>query len=177
MIEVGSGYSSLLTADVNRRFLNNELALTCIEPYPAPFLLEGVPGMSELIESQVQDVPLSTFERLQSGDILFIDSSHVSKTGSDVNTIYFDIIPRLKRGVLIHIHDIFLPADYPKEWVIDEKRCWNEQYLLRALLMFSHAFEVVFGCAYAAYQHADWVKKALGGELYGGGSLWIRKII
>lgn len=176
MIEIGSGFSSLLTADVNRRFLHHQLELTCIEPYPRPFLIEGVPGIRSLLQSKVEEVPLSVFTNLQAGDILFIDSSHVSKTGSDVNYICFDILPRLQAGVVIHIHDIFLPADYPKEWVLGEWRSWNEQYVVRALLMFSTAFEVLFGCHYAVYRHAELVKQALGGELYGGGSLWIKKL-
>lgn len=177
MIELGSGYSSLLTADVNRRFLNQALNFICIEPYPPEFLTDKVSGVTRLFPNKVEELPLSTFASLQSDDILFIDSSHVSKTGSDVNFIYFEILPRLAPGVIIHIHDIFLPADYPKEWVIDEGRSWNEQYIVRALLMFSNTFEVVFGCYYAASQHTAWVKQALGGECYGGGSLWIRKVL
>lgn len=175
MIEIGSGFSSLLTADVNRRFLNGNLELTCIEPYPRDFLRKGVVGISSLVERRVQDVPLETFAALEAGDILFIDSSHVAKTGSDVNFIYFEILPRLREGVLIHIHDIFLPHDYPKNWVLDIGLNWNEQYLVRALLMYSSAFEVLFGCAYAAARFPELVRQALGGELYGGGSLWLRK--
>ena len=127
IIEIGSGYTSLLTADVNRRFFKKELEFTCIEPYPSKFLLNGVSGISRLIAKKVEDLPLSTFSNLQSGDILFIDSSHVSKTGSDVNYLFFEVIPRLPEGVLIHIHDIFLPAEYPKTWILNEGRSWNEQ--------------------------------------------------
>ena len=77
------------------------------------------------------------FEKLEAGDVLFIDSSHVAKTGSDVNYLFFEVLPRLRRGVRVHVHDIFLPIEYPRDWVIDENRSWNEQYVLRALLMFS----------------------------------------
>ena len=94
-----------------------------------------------------------------------------------MNHIYFEIIPRLAAGVLVHIHDIFLPFDYPKVWAIEQSRCWNEQYLVQALLMYSNAFEVVFGCAYAASRHAELIRSALRGELLSGGSLWIRKIL
>jgi Methyltransferase domain len=176
MIEIGSGFSSLLTADVNRRFLNSQLEFTCIEPYPRNFLLTGIAGISHLIQSKVQDVPLSSVTNLQSGDILFIDSSHVCKTGSDVNHIYFEILPRLPVGVFIHIHDIFLPYEYPKHWVIDDCRSWNEQYLVRALLMYTQAFEVIFGCNFAFHKYPELVSKVLNGDLYGGGSLWLRKI-
>lgn len=175
MIEIGSGFSSLLAADVNRRFLDLNMIFTCIEPYPRDFLRAGVPGISSLIERRVQDVPVEMFDSLENGDILFIDSSHVSKTGSDVNHIYFQILPRLPAGVLIHIHDMFLPSDYPKEWVLDYGFSWNEQYLVQALLMYSEGVEVLFGCAYAQYCLPDLLRESLGGELYGGGSLWLRK--
>ena len=175
-LEVGSGYSTLLAADVNLRFLDGKMDITCIEPYPRPFLIRGFPGLGRLVRQKVQDIPLAEFESLESGDVLFIDSSHVSKTGSDVNFLYFEVLPRLKPGVLIHIHDISLPLDYPREWVIDENRSWNEQYLLRALLMYSSAFEVIFSCNYAYQRFPDLVRSALGdpdGEGFGGGSIWI----
>jgi len=178
MIEVGSGFSSLLTADVNRRFLNNSCSFQCIEPYPREFLTNGVEGMSELIVQKVQEVPLKVFETLNKGDILFVDSSHVCKTGSDVNYLYFDVLPRLKSGVMIHVHDIFLPFEYMKEWVLDENRSWNEQYLLRALLMYSKAFRVFFGCFYAYQKFPELVTQALGlpsGKGFGGVSFWLTK--
>ena len=100
----------------------------------------------------------------------------MAKTGSDVNFLYFDVFPRLRPGVRIHIHDIFLPCDYPKEWVLNENRSWNEQYVLRALLMFSTRFRVLFGSFFAFRYLPDLVSVAieLGDRpLYGGGSLWI----
>jgi len=178
LIEIGSGYSSLLTADVNQRFLNGSCNFQCIEPYPRDFLVAGVAGISELITRKVQDVPLNMFEKLQRGDILFIDSSHVCKTGSDVNFLYFEVLPRLKSGVMIHIHDIFLPFEYPMEWVLDENRSWNEQYLLRALLMYSDTFRVFFACYYASEEFPELVSKALdlpSGLGFGGGSFWLEK--
>lgn len=147
MIEIGSGYSTLLSADVNQRFLDGALELTCIEPYPRPFLTrrDGPPGVRRLIRERVERVGLSWFAELQRGDVLFIDSSHVAKTGSDVNYLYFEVLPRLAAGVRIHIHDIHLPHEYPPDWVIGENRSWNEQYLVRALLMYSTHFRVLFG--------------------------------
>jgi hypothetical protein len=127
----------------------------------------------------VQDVDPQLFDELDSGDVLFIDSSHVAKTGSDVNHLCFEVLPRLRCGVRIHFHDIFLPADYPKPWVLDENRSWNEQYVVRALLMFSSVFRVLFGSSYAFAAHAEALREALGepgGAYYGGGSLWIEKI-
>lgn len=179
VIEVGSGFSSLLMADVNRRFLNGKCHITCIEPFPRPFLKEGVQGITELIVRKVQDVSLSVFETLVAGDVLFIDSSHVSKTGSDVNYLYFEVLPRLKPGVKIHIHDIFLPNEYLKNWVLTERRSWNEQYMLRALLMYSTAFRVCFGNSFAFATMPELVKDALSlpkGHAFGGGSIWIERI-
>lgn len=177
LLEVGSGFSTLLAADIKRRFLGNAMELVCIEPYPRPFLRAGIDGVDRLIERKVQDVPLHEFERLDAGDLLFIDSSHVAKTDSDVNFLYFEVLPRLASGVHIHIHDIRLPHDYPRDWVLTENRSWNEQYLLRALLMNSTAFAVEFGCSYAESRFPDLVRAALAnGHCYGGGSFWIRKI-
>jgi hypothetical protein len=176
VIEVGAGFSTLLLDDVNRRFFDGAIDVSCIEPYPRAFLKKL--DTCTLIEQKVQDVAMDTFDALDAGDILFIDSSHVSKTGSDVNFLYFEVLPRLKPGVLVHIHDIFLPQDYPRAWVIDGRRSWNEQYLVRALLMFSVAFRIVFGCNYAFLRYPDLVRSALvldGGAAFGGGSLWIRK--
>ena len=179
MIEVGSGFSTLLAADINRRFLDSAVEITCIEPFPRAFLRSGVPGVARLIEDKVQNVALREFEALQRGDILFIDSSHVAKTGSDVNYLYFDVLPRLRPGVRIHIHDIFLPHEYMHQWVVTENRSWNEQYLLRALLMFSSAFRVLFGCNYAHSRFPELVRDALalpGGRAFGGGSFWIERV-
>ncbi|MGW6443648.1 class I SAM-dependent methyltransferase [Lentzea sp. NPDC055074] len=179
MIEVGSGFSSLLVADVNRRFLDNSLKFTCVEPYPRAFLNDGLDGISRLIQAKVQDVPMSVFEELEAGDILFIDSSHVAKTGSDVNHLYFEVIPRLRPGVRIHIHDIFLPAEYPHDWVITENRSWNEQYLVRAFLMYNKDFRVLYGSAYAHHRHENLVADALqlpGRRSFGGGSLWLERV-
>jgi methyltransferase family protein len=178
LIEVGCGFSSLLIADINRRYLGGSLDVTCIEPYPRPFLTAGVPGISRLVQAKVQDVPLEMFGMLESGDILFVDSSHVVKTGSDVNFLYFEVIPRLRSGVRVHIHDIFLPQEYPKEWVLGENRSWNEQYLLRALLMFNSQFRVLFGTAYAYWRWPDLVDRAMavaGRRSLLGGSMWIQR--
>lgn len=174
MVEVGSGFSSLLTADVNRRFLDAEMEFTCIEPYPRPFLTAGVPGITDVIVERVERVGLEPFTGLESGDVLFIDSSHVTKTGNDVNFLYFQVLPRLEPGVLVHIHDIFFPDDYPKTWVLEQGRSWNEQYLVQALLMFSDGFEVVFGSHCATRFFPEVVESLFSGS-YGGGSLWIRR--
>ncbi len=179
LIEVGSGYSSLLIADVNRRFLGGATEFTCIEPRPKPFLRRGVEGITRVVEERVERLGTSLFTALEPGDILFIDSSHVAKTGSDVNFLVFDVLPRLRAGVLIHFHDVFLPFEYPQDWVLKRGRSWNEQYVVRALLMHSTAFRVVFACHYAQYRFTDLLRAALAhprGMTYGGGSFWIERI-
>jgi hypothetical protein len=179
VIEVGSGYSTLLMADINQRFLSGSTRIRCIEPYPPAFLTPLPSGIAELVRSRVQDVPLEVFSELAAGDVLFIDSSHVSKIGSDVNHLMFEIIPRLPAGVRIHFHDIFLPFEYPREWVLDLGLYWNEQYLVRALLTLNARFRIVFGSTYASRMHTRDVCTALSltpGSVYGGGSLWIEKL-
>ncbi len=177
MIEVGSGFSSLVTADVNRRILGQSLDFICVEPYPRQFLIDGVDGISRLICSKVEDLPLTFFDILDTGDILFIDSSHVSKTGSDVNYIFFNILPLLKKGVFVHIHDIFLPDEYPKRWVIEECRNWNEQYILRAFLSFNTDWKIIWMAHYMGLHHTNAVQKAFPRFPNGaGGSFWIERI-
>lgn len=178
IIEVGSGYSSLLMADINHRFLDDRMKICCIEPYPRPFLRKPIAGLDRVIEERVQEVSPSLFDGLEAGDVLFIDSSHVCKTGSDVNELFLEVMPRLRPGVRIHVHDVFLPAEYPREWVIEDNRSWNEQYLLRAMLTHSNGFRVLFGSNYAHMKFADRVGAALrlpSGRAFGGGSFWIER--
>jgi hypothetical protein len=181
IIEVGSGYSSLLIADVNRRFLGGGIDVTCIDPYPRAFLKSPGNDIGRLIERQVQQVSLAEFRRLGAGDILFIDSSHVAKTGSDVNYLLFDVLPTLAPGARVHVHDIFLPHDYLQDWVLKENRSWNEQYVLRALLMYASAtFRVEFACTYAFHAFPELVIAALGHPKrhgFGGGSFWFTKLV
>lgn len=178
MIEIGSGYSSLITADVNKRILNNQLNFYCIEPYPRQFLLDGVAGITQLIQKKVEDIEQTFFDCLNDGDILFIDSSHVSKIGSDVNFLFFEIIPRLKKGVIVHIHDILLPDEYPKSWAIEQGRNWNEQYLLRAFLQFNSDWEVMWSTCFMQTRYSEKIQAVFPRftVLGGGGSFWIRRI-
>lgn len=178
VIEVGCGWSSLVTARVNRECLDGAIEFTCIEPYPPDFLLGGVEGISRLITSPVEEVPVDQFLVLQARDVLFIDSSHTVKTGGDVTFLLHEVLPRLAPGVVVHIHDIFLPWDYPQEWVF-AGRAWNEQYAVRAFLTFNSAFEILLGVAWMSHFRSDVLASALPDlpEKYrdGGGSLWIRR--
>ena len=146
IIEVGSGYSSAATLDTNELFFDGAIKCTFIEPYPdllLSLMKKGDEDRVTIISSKLQNVSLNVFSELSAGDILFIDSTHVSKTNSDVNYVFFELLPFLAEGVYIHIHDITFPFEYPKEWVY-EGRAWNEAYLLRAFLQYNSAFEIVF---------------------------------
>ncbi len=135
LIEVGSGYSSCAAMDTNDRFLDGAVECTFIEPFPNTLLSLLGPNdryREHIVATPVQDVPQELFSRLEANDILFVDSSHVAKMGSDVNDCFFRILPALRSGVVIHVHDIFYPFEYPPESIVDEKRSWNEACLLRA---------------------------------------------
>jgi predicted O-methyltransferase YrrM len=181
IIEVGSGHSSAVMIDTNERFLNNSVNLTFIEPYPErlySLLKDSDKTRNRIYELPIQQVPLSTFEELQAGDFLFVDSSHVSKTGSDVNFIFFEILPRLKSGVIIHFHDVFTPMEYPKSWVM-KKDVWfgfNEIYILRAFLMYNPEFEIIMFNTFLEEHHEAWFRNNMPLCLENkGGSIWLRK--
>lgn len=149
VIEVGTGFSTYLiasTLQINSFEESYRSDYLAIDPFPNKIIRNGFPGLSKLIEYKVQEVPVNEFQSLEENDLLFIDSSHVLKIGSDVHYEYLELLPRLKKGVIVHIHDIFLPSEYPKEWILRRYRFWNEQYLLQAFLQFNTNFEVLFSC-------------------------------
>jgi hypothetical protein len=119
--------------------------LVTIDPYPDRFPQKALSDRVHLITQNIQDVDLDVFLSLQSGDFLFLDSSHVVGIGSDCVREYLEIVPRVADGVIIHAHDIFIPADYPREAVLHNLAFWSEQYLLQALLTFNPRFEVLWG--------------------------------
>lgn len=178
IIEIGSGYSSCVTLDTNELFFENKIKCSFIEPYPVllkSLLKEEDFQNINLLETKVQNVPLRIFQELKAGDILFIDSTHVAKVNSDVNYIFFNILPNLAKGVLIHFHDIFYPFEYPEKW-IREGRNWNEIYLLRAFLEYNNVFSIQFFNSYMAQFHIDKFQRYL--PLYvknTGGAIWLEK--
>lgn len=178
IIEVGSGFSSCMTLDTNEFFFNGSINTTFIEPYPELFfslIKEQDKEKVKTIPSRLQDVSLSEFEKLKSNDILFIDSTHVSKINSDVNYIIFKILPRLAPGVYIHFHDIFFPFEYPKPWIY-EGRAWNEAYLLKAFLQYNNSFRIVVMNTYMQRYYNKFFEENLPLCLKNrGGSIWIRK--
>lgn len=161
--EIGSGYSTLLTrqaAEVNAA-QGHPCAITVFDPYPSPLLTRATSSPVTVRAEPAQRIPLGTFDVLEEGDILFIDSSHVVTIGSDVRRLILEVIPRLKPGVLVHVHDLFLPADYPRYWVKTRLRFWNEQYLVQAFLAFNARFQVVWGSHYMALRHPDALAAAI----------------
>ncbi len=178
VIEVGSGFSSAAMLDTSERFLQNSVQFTFIDPdlstLQALWREEDAANVTTL-GMRVQDVPLPLFETLQSGDILFVDSSHVTKTGSDVNRLLLEVIPRLASNVYVHIHDIQYPFEYPRPWVY-EGRAWNEVYLVRAFLEFNDAFEIMLFPSYLALFHKDLLMRTMPLVTENApGSLWLRR--
>lgn len=178
IIEVGSGYSSAATLDTNELFFGNSIECTFIEPYTdllLSLMKEGDRKRVKIIPAKLQDVGLDVFSSLATGDILFIDSTHVSKIGSDVNYVFFEILPSLADGVYIHMHDILFPFEYPKKWVY-EGRAWNEAYLLRAFLQYNGAFEIVFYFNFLRHFYHERLVAGMPLTLNNaGGSIWLRK--
>ena len=174
VIEVGSGFSSLVLGDAVAR--NGRGTLVCVEPFPREFLRKGFAGLETLIEKNVQDIELEFFLQLEAGDILFIDSSHTVKIGGDVNYLFLEVLPRLKPGVLVHVHDIFLPFEYRRDWVLEEFRFWTEQYLLQAFLTFNSEFEVLLANYYLTEHHQEQLKAVFPSlSRWIGGSFWMRR--
>jgi predicted O-methyltransferase YrrM len=180
IVEIGSGFSTLITIKALEK---NKLedpaytaAHTCIEPYEMPWLEKTG---ATIIRKKVEDTGNSFARSLEAGDILFIDSSHIIRPQGDVLFELLELLPLLNPGVLVHIHDIFTPKDYPDHWIFQQHRMWNEQYLLEAFLSMNQEYEVIGAVNYLAHHY--------GAALYAAspvfarrperepGSFWIRK--
>jgi predicted O-methyltransferase YrrM len=179
IIEVGSGHSSCAMLDVNELFFDNSVECTFIEPQPE--LLRSLLSSQDLEriqlrEERLQEIPLDLFAQLQANDILFIDSSHVAKIDSDVNHIFFRILPMLESDVFIHLHDIFYPFEYPLDWVY-EGRAWNEAYLLRAFLQYNQQFEIQLFNTFIDWFHKEkYFRDMPLVQKNTGGSIWLKKL-
>jgi Methyltransferase domain len=176
-VEVGSGWSSALVLDTKDHYLST-LDTTFIEPFPErlqSLLRQNDLRETRIIQLPVQEVESGVFEELESGDVLFIDSTHVSKVGSDVNYLFFDVLPRVAPGVWIHFHDIGYPFEYPPEWIY-EGRSWNEAYLLRALLTESPVWEIELWVPCLQRLRGEQLKGALPPDTpFDGASIWVRR--
>jgi predicted O-methyltransferase YrrM len=183
VLEIGSGFSSLVMLDTNERFFADRIDLTFVEPNAERLLSRLRPGdarLARVVERRVQDVELALFRELEAGDILFVDSSHVSKVGSDLNHLLFTVLPELAPGVLVHFHDVPYPFEYPQEWV-GYGFAWNEAYLLRAFLQYNGEFRIRLWNSYLALAHADLLEERMplcttpiGFGV--GGSLWLERV-
>ncbi|MEJ0075829.1 MAG: class I SAM-dependent methyltransferase [Alphaproteobacteria bacterium] len=178
LIEIGSGYSSVCSFDTVERYLDSRAQLTFVEPYAG--LLKAVLGEAaarvQIIEKPVQEVPLELFQELEAGDVLFIDSTHVLRTGSDVCFELLEVLPRLARGVIVHFHDMFWPFEYPSEWVVKENRSWNELYAVRAFLINNSNWNILFFNNYLAWLEQDMIERTFPAFLRNsGGALWLQR--
>lgn len=178
IVEVGSGYSSCVALDTIDLFLDRSVEMTCIEPYPESLRSLLHPGDEERIELlpvAAQDVSLDVFRKLRRNDILFIDSTHVVKIGSDVNRLIFEVLPVVASGVYVHFHDVFHPFEYLQGWV-QEGRVWGEAYLLRAFLQYYSDFEIVLFNTFLEEHHRALFEHDFQLCLENpGGSIWIRR--
>lgn len=178
IIEVGSGFSSAVILDTVEKFFDQPIEITLIEPYPDRLLSVLEPHDQEriqIINKEVQDIPTEFFTSLEQGDLLFIDSSHVVKCGSDVQFIMFEIIPKLSVGVFVHFHDIFFPFEYPAAWLA-KGRYWNENYFLRAFLANNNQWDISFFNTYVAFAFKDFLEEKMPLCLKNpGGSIYIQK--
>lgn len=179
IIEVGSGFSSAVILDTLERFGTKPTALSFIEPYPDrlhKLLRASDEKKATILSKRVQDTPLEFFSQLGPGDLLFIDSSHVLKTGSDLQYMLFDVLPRLPVGVYVHFHDIFSTFEYPENWVVQWGWYWNEAYFLRAFLAHNDAWEVYLFSNYVRLRFEDYLAAKMPLCLKDrGGSLYLRK--
>jgi len=180
VIEIGSGFSSAIMMDTNDLYLDKSVDFTFIEPHPKRFysMVKSDPASNyRIVEKKVQDVPLELFKGLAKGDILFVDSSHIAKIGSDVVQIFSNILPVLVPGVIVHFHDIPWPFEYPRYWLMNGAS-WNEAYFLKAFLQFNNSFEILFFNSFMIEFYPDEIKNQMPGLLDSLGlSIWLRKTL
>ena len=183
IIEIGAGNSTLVSARASLFNKENgvDTQLISIEPYPKQYLSDGFDGLKKLIVKKVENIGVDFFDQLEDRDILFIDSSHVLRVGNDVYSLFLEVLPRLKKGVIVHIHDIFLPYNYPNYWVLNKLAFMTEQYILQAFLSCNKAFEVLYANYFMSKEfpqktNSVFIKPDGYTEENHGGSFWIRRI-
>jgi len=178
VIEIGGGFSSAVMLDTADEH-GLQTRFTVVDPFPntlRALILPRDENNVEIIEKPVQDVDLALFSTLSEDDILFIDSTHVLKTQSDVCREFFGIMPILKRDVLIHLHDIFYPFEYPRSWIFDARYSWNELYGLRLFLMYNKRFECIFFNNMFGKLEEQTIRRTCPIYIENiGGSFWMRK--
>lgn len=183
VVEIGSGFSTRIAARAveRNRTGGSPAELVCVEPFPQPRLTDARLPIT-LVQERVERIGLDLFDALQSNDILFIDSSHVAKFGGDVCREFLEILPRLRPGVWVHVHDIFFPHDYPAAWLIERRQAWNEQYILEAFLSFNTAFTPACSLHWLWSEHRDALQMAWPEAIVnahgpqGPASFWMRRV-
>ena len=170
IVEIGSGFSSLVALEALQK--NEQGSLTTIEPFPRPFL-ENNPTI-KLVRRKAQEIDVDFLNAsLQDGDILFIDSTHTVKTGSDCLHIFLRLLPHIKRNIIVHVHDIFLPYGIPREWQLEKQIFWTEQFLLMALLTDNPKADLLYSGIYNVDYHRERMDKLMAGKFpAGGSSVW-----
>jgi len=171
VVEVGSGFSTLVALLAFEK--NGGGEIWCVEPFPHPLLKERRDRIN-LVEEPVQNLAPDFFNSiLADGDILFIDSTHTVKSGSDCLHLYLRVLPGIAKDIYVHAHDICLPYPMPMNRVLEKRRHWTEQYLLYAYLLDNPKVEVLFGSFYNKLRFRDLMHKFMDGKRgAGGGSFW-----
>ena len=182
VVEVGSGFTSALALDAID-FYNLDTECVFVDPYPelARKVVGDLSPRHTIIPRPVQNMDLSVIARLKESDILFIDSSHIVKTGSDVHFELSEILPRLQPGVIVHFHDIFYPFEYPIDWVIKDNKSWNELYFIHSFLQYNSQFEIIYFNDYFSKEHGSLIDEFASAQaarirLNPGGGLWLRRL-
>jgi len=172
VVEIGAGFSTLVAMDAIAK--NGTGEITCVEPFPRAFLEKTDKILLKKMPAQEITVEwLNSY--LCDGDVLFIDSTHTVKTGSDCLHIYLRLLPYLKHDVYVHAHDIYLPFGMPKDWLLDQHIYWTEQYLLLAFLLDNPKTEFLFGSSYHKWANEKLLSEFMHGRaMPGGGSFWFR---
>lgn len=172
VIEIGSGFSTLVAIEALHK--NETGEIVCIEPFPRAFLVQR--DDIDLLQKPAQSISVEWLNnQLCDGDILFIDSTHTIKTGSDCLHIYLRLLPYIKRNIYVHVHDVFLPFGLPKEWLLDHQIYWTEQYLLLAFLLDNPKASFLFGSTYHKWANKDLLEDFMHGRAQaGGGSFWFK---
>ena len=180
-IEIGGGWTSLIAMHALAH--NRKEGVNCrhilIEPYPRPYFVEHASFelADEFIKRPIQEVSLDYFKTMSANDIVFIDTSHIMKYGSDVNYLYFHIIPLIGSGCYVHIHDIFIPSDYPEYWIIQNDMFYSEQYLVMAFIMYNHDFQITLAAQYLSQKYHGKLESLFTRfePNFSPGSLWLQR--
>lgn len=175
IIEVGCGNSTAVALDEAEAAGIPDVEITCIDPFPRALqqmLRQGDACRISIVARPAQTVPLDQYRRLAAGDVLFVDSSHVAKAGSDVIWLVLHVMPTLAPGVVVHVHDVFWPFEYPVAW-LRQHRDWNESYLLRAFLIGNESWEILLFPSWLWQCHPGRLPQQIATE---PGSIWLRKV-